>query len=199
MSADDSLMYDPAVHDYQLSMDPRCLWGWGPPRCNHMFGHMCARPLGHPGKCHDATDTPRLPCSSMQRPKNWDATGRAEAAEAELDNATRELERCRNRPVEMVAEVCERAEAAEARLAEVLEGDPAPWLKMRDRALAAEAQLAASREAVAAWIFTWTMKERQQQLEWGDDCPDVFRQSWFELADDLLQSAALAIVPQRQR
>lgn len=75
---DEALYYDPAVNDYRLADDPRCLFGWGPPRCHHMFGHACFRPLGHRGRCHDAGDPPRLPCESAQRPKDWDSRLRQE-------------------------------------------------------------------------------------------------------------------------
>jgi hypothetical protein len=78
--------YDPAVNDYDLAKDPRCCYGWGPPErgCTHMFGHACFRALGHPGECWDAGDRPRpkadrLRCDTARRPKDWDATGRAEA------------------------------------------------------------------------------------------------------------------------
>lgn len=74
----DDLDYDPAVNDYRLADDPRCLFGWGPPRCGHYFGHMCSRPFGHRGRCHDAVDPPRLPCESVQRPKLWDSKLREE-------------------------------------------------------------------------------------------------------------------------
>ena len=66
--------YDAEADGYDLSKDPRCLWGWGPPSCKHYFGHACFRALGHPGKCgYDSEDCRR------QRPKDWDASGRAEA------------------------------------------------------------------------------------------------------------------------
>lgn len=77
--------YDPAVNDYRLADDPRCLWGWGPPSCACMFGHACFRAVGHPGRCWDAGVPPRemgspLKCWTAQRPKDWDAHGRAEAS-----------------------------------------------------------------------------------------------------------------------
>lgn len=79
-------MYDPAVNDYDLAKDPRCLYGWGPPTrgCHCRFGHACFRALGHRGRCWDAGERPStqmcpLPCHQVQRPKNWDASGRAEA------------------------------------------------------------------------------------------------------------------------
>ena len=72
--------YDPKANDYELAKDPRCLWGWGPPSCHCYSGHACFRELGHPGKCDDGTEyDPRWPCSKSQRPKDWDAHGRAEA------------------------------------------------------------------------------------------------------------------------
>lgn len=82
MPTDDAAIaaYDPSLNNYDLALDPRCLWGWG--GCGCMFGHACFRPLGHPGKCWDAGRPKRpgdLPCQQRQRPKNWDAKGRAEA------------------------------------------------------------------------------------------------------------------------
>jgi hypothetical protein len=71
--------YNPAENDYALDKDPRCLWGWGPPSCNCRFGHMCCRELGHPGKCDDSNEHNPSPCEKSQRPKDWDARGRAEA------------------------------------------------------------------------------------------------------------------------
>lgn len=73
-----AIRYDPAVNDYDLAKDPRCLYGWGPPDCNHMFGHGCFRALGHPGKCAEPVSDP-LPCEKRQRPADWDTVGRAEA------------------------------------------------------------------------------------------------------------------------
>lgn len=73
--------YDPAVNNYDVTKDPRCLFGWGPTAafgCDHRAGHGCVREFGHPGKCLDG-DPPRLHCESKQRPKDWDATGRTEA------------------------------------------------------------------------------------------------------------------------
>jgi hypothetical protein len=70
--------YDPAADDYDLAKDPRCLWGWGPPDCDCVFGHACFRAFGHPGKCGETQMSP-LPCDRRQRPKDWDATGREEA------------------------------------------------------------------------------------------------------------------------
>lgn len=87
-AADDAAkFYDPAINDYELKADPRCLWGWGPGSrngCRCMFGHACFRALGHRGKCWDAggpLDLPayRLKCATAQRPKNWDTRGREEA------------------------------------------------------------------------------------------------------------------------
>jgi hypothetical protein len=66
--------YDAAADDYDLAKDPRCLWGWGPPDCNHGWGHGCFRALGHDGMCGD-DDTG----CHRKRPADWDATGRAEA------------------------------------------------------------------------------------------------------------------------
>lgn len=79
-TADDeaAFRYDPVAHDFDLTKDPRCLWGWGPPVCNHAFGHACFRAFGHAGRCGENVTDP-LPCERRQRPKNWDATGRAEA------------------------------------------------------------------------------------------------------------------------
>lgn len=71
--------YNPAANDYALDKDPRCLWGWGPPACDHRFGHSCFRELGHPGRCDDSNEYDPLPCEKSQRPKHWDAVGRAEA------------------------------------------------------------------------------------------------------------------------
>lgn len=78
--------YNPAANGYQLSADPRCLWGWGPPErgCTHPFGHACFRAFGHSGRCWDAGGplppvADRFPCDTAQRPKDWDAKGRAEA------------------------------------------------------------------------------------------------------------------------
>jgi hypothetical protein len=73
--------YDPAANGYDLAKDPRCLYGWGPPQygCTHMFGHMCCRELGHPGRCDDTNEYDSRRCMKAQRPKNWDAHGRAEA------------------------------------------------------------------------------------------------------------------------
>lgn len=73
--------YDPAKNDYDLAKDPRCLWGWGPPSCRCSFGHACFRAFGHPGKCVDGGERREgdLPCAQRQRPKDWDAHGRAEA------------------------------------------------------------------------------------------------------------------------
>jgi hypothetical protein len=77
--------YDGKANKYDVALDPRCLWGWGPgdvAGCHCMFGHACFRPVGHPGKCWDGGDKPRpgdLPCEQRQRPKDWDAKGRAEA------------------------------------------------------------------------------------------------------------------------
>jgi hypothetical protein len=73
--------YDPATNNYRLADDPRCLYGWGPPEhgCNHRFGHMCCRELGHPGRCDDSSEYDSQRCRKVQRPKNWDTHGRAEA------------------------------------------------------------------------------------------------------------------------
>lgn len=72
--------YDPASNDYDLSKDPRCLWGWG--GCGCYFGHACFRELGHKGRCWEGGDKPipkhDLKCASSLRPKNWDERGRAE-------------------------------------------------------------------------------------------------------------------------
>lgn len=71
--------YDGRDNDYDLSKDPRCLWGWGPPEhgCRHGWGHFCCRELGHAGKCADDMDGD--PCERVQRPADWDAKGRAGA------------------------------------------------------------------------------------------------------------------------
>lgn len=73
--------YDPAENDYDLSKDPRCLWGWGD--CAHRHGHACFRPYGHKGVCWDAGEPPdrdhQIPCDTSRRPKNWDASERAAA------------------------------------------------------------------------------------------------------------------------
>lgn len=73
--------YDPAKDGYDLSKDPRCLFGWGPPTCKCRFGHACFREFGHPGMC-DGTggnkDLELLPCERRRRPKDWDTKGRAE-------------------------------------------------------------------------------------------------------------------------
>lgn len=66
--------HDPQAHDYDLAVDPRCLWGWGPPDCPHGWGHFCSRALGHAGLCGDDG----LGCY-RKRPADWDAAGRAEA------------------------------------------------------------------------------------------------------------------------
>lgn len=71
--------YDPQPNDYDLAKDPRCLWGWKPLSCTCYSGHMCRRELGHPGRCDDINEAYPLPCEKSQRPKNWDAKGRAEA------------------------------------------------------------------------------------------------------------------------
>src|SRR5262249_21136133 len=44
--------YDPATNDYDLAMDPRCLYGWGA-NCHCPFGHACFREYGHKGQCWD--------------------------------------------------------------------------------------------------------------------------------------------------
>jgi hypothetical protein len=67
--------HDPASTGWDLTYDPRCLWGWGPPTCRHRMGHACFRALGHPGLCGEPGDS----TCRRRRPKNWDATGRAEA------------------------------------------------------------------------------------------------------------------------
>jgi hypothetical protein len=76
-------MYDGKANNYNVALDPRCLFGWGPPdRCSCMFGHACFRPLGHPGKCWDGGNRPpkgEKACFQRQRPKDWDAKGRAES------------------------------------------------------------------------------------------------------------------------
>lgn len=74
-----ALGYDPKPDGYDLSKDPRCLFGWGPPTCHHMFGHACFRALGHPGRCGDVEIHDHLPCERKQRPKRWDDELRAEA------------------------------------------------------------------------------------------------------------------------
>jgi hypothetical protein len=83
VSTDPNVMfYDGAANNYDLTLDPRCLWGWGPPSCNCPFGHGCFREFGHAGRCWDGGDKPTKDdpkCWSAQRPKDWDATGRAEA------------------------------------------------------------------------------------------------------------------------
>ena len=78
--------YDGAPNNFDLAMDPRCLWGWGPPTkgCAHRFGHSCFRTFGHPGECWDAGGPLepvkyRVGCETMRRPKDWDTEGRAEA------------------------------------------------------------------------------------------------------------------------
>jgi len=66
--------------DYDLALDPRCLWGWG--GCGHCFGHACFRPYRHDGRCWDAGDKPARgdrKCMTSQRPEDWDEQGRAEA------------------------------------------------------------------------------------------------------------------------
>lgn len=77
---DPAAQYDPAADNYDLSKDPRCLWGWG--GCVHPFGHACFRPYRHRGRCWDAGDKPDPDsdaCHTSQRPKGWDDRGRAEA------------------------------------------------------------------------------------------------------------------------
>ena len=76
--------YNPAENDYDLSLDPRCLFGWGPGNvagCHCMFGHACFRFLGHPGMCWDAGEKRQgdPPCHQRKRPKDWDTKGRTEA------------------------------------------------------------------------------------------------------------------------
>lgn len=77
--------YNGEANDYDLTKDPRCLWGWGPPTrdCRHRFGHFCCRELGHPGECWDGGElrptSDRMRCDTARRPRAWDATGRAEA------------------------------------------------------------------------------------------------------------------------
>lgn len=68
--------YDPEEDGWDLTKDPRCLWGWGPPACRHRFGHACFRALGHDGRCGDPDEQEECP---SERPADWDATGRAEA------------------------------------------------------------------------------------------------------------------------
>jgi hypothetical protein len=68
--------YDAAADNYVLTKDPRCLWGWGPPDCHHVWGHACFRALGHPGRCGEGWERTECP---RRRPSNWDAIGRAEA------------------------------------------------------------------------------------------------------------------------
>lgn len=66
--------HDPQAHGYDLAVDPRCLWGWGPPTCAHVRGHACFRALGHDGLCgDDGTGCYR------KRPADWDGAGRLEA------------------------------------------------------------------------------------------------------------------------
>lgn len=69
-----ALRYDPKPDGYDLAKDPRCLWGWGPPDCEHKFGHGCFRALGHPGHCKDEVGAGES-CYS-RRPDNWDSVGR---------------------------------------------------------------------------------------------------------------------------
>lgn len=70
--------YDPATNDYDITKDPRCLWGWGD--CGCMFGHACFREFGHEGACWDGGDEPDEPgCEWSTRPADWDERGRAEA------------------------------------------------------------------------------------------------------------------------
>jgi hypothetical protein len=80
--------YDPHIYGadgkmtYELKpfdQDPRCLFGWGPPRCIHKFGHCCSRELGHKGRCIDNGTPTDLPCRAARRPSGWDTGGRAEA------------------------------------------------------------------------------------------------------------------------
>lgn len=74
---EEASLYQPDKNNYDLSKDPRCLFGWG---CRyHLLGHGCFRKLGHKGKCQDLVYPPRLSCETRQRPKNWDTEGRAEA------------------------------------------------------------------------------------------------------------------------
>lgn len=68
--------HDPQASGYDLAVDPRCLWGWGPPECQHRYGHACFRALGHGGLCGDLWEQEECP---RERPADWDATGRAEA------------------------------------------------------------------------------------------------------------------------
>lgn len=76
--------YDPYYQDgdgYQLKPfehDPRCLFGWGPPSCDHRHGHGCVREVGHPGRCWDGIEYDAPKCSLRQRPKNWDSKLREE-------------------------------------------------------------------------------------------------------------------------
>lgn len=73
-----AVQYNPTTHDFDLVRDPRCLYGWGPPDCHHMFGHGCFRALGHDGLCGEYVPDP-LDCEVRQRPADWDGSGRAEA------------------------------------------------------------------------------------------------------------------------
>jgi hypothetical protein len=68
--------YDAVADNYDLTRDPRCLWGWGPPDCHHHHGHACFRAYGHPGRCGDPDE--QQDCR-RRRPADWDTTGRAEA------------------------------------------------------------------------------------------------------------------------
>lgn len=74
--------YDPEPDHYELSEDPRCLFGWGASQrrgCHHRFGHVCFRAVGHRGRCSDGSDPPHEPCDYAQRPKNWDTHQREQA------------------------------------------------------------------------------------------------------------------------
>jgi hypothetical protein len=69
-----ALKYDPKKDAYDLSKDPRCLWGWGPPECDHRFGHGCFRAFGHPGHCKDEVSSGEV--CYQRRPADWDTKGR---------------------------------------------------------------------------------------------------------------------------
>lgn len=73
-----AMAYDPVPNNFDLVRDPRCLYGWGPPDCHHMFGHGCFRALGHDGLCSEDVTDP-LPCEQRMRPDDWDSAVRTEA------------------------------------------------------------------------------------------------------------------------
>lgn len=70
------LHYDPKSNGYDIALDPRCLYGWGPPAQTHLG--YCSRELGHPGLCVDHSLYPGDPGRTRRRPKNWDTRQREE-------------------------------------------------------------------------------------------------------------------------